>query len=331
MREKIHFEFHYHDKCQDGLGALASAMAGVGNHSFTAVPRTIGMPSNQAYFKRDDAIVVYMDYCPSLEELTATAENQLVVVLDHHKTSEKTLSGLGTPVRDLNELIEYYEKGAKGVLKIFDMNKSGAGISWDFFNPGKDRPRIINAIEKRDLWIFDEESVDLVSTVLYAYQLKAEDILRSIRNETEESFNEIKDQGRAILNYKNTLVSELAKSKHLITLTDYTVMCVLNSHILQSELGNYMLETTTHSRIAVVYHVNSLHHFVKISLRGHKGDSFARRVAEKMGGGGHDSASGVVIKENSDVSAVIQKITHYAYEVLNDEEAERELPENKPF
>jgi hypothetical protein len=43
---------------------------------------------------------------------------------------------------------------------IFDMNRSGAGLAWDYFQPMTSRLRFIDYLEDRDLWRFRPGAAD---------------------------------------------------------------------------------------------------------------------------------------------------------------------------
>jgi len=66
----------------------------------------------------------------ALDEMRSRAKS--VVILDHHKTAEKTLAGF---------------PGA-----IFDMTKSGAVMAWEYFHPGVPVPQLLQRVEDRDIW-----------------------------------------------------------------------------------------------------------------------------------------------------------------------------------
>jgi hypothetical protein len=55
-----------------------------------------------------------------------------LIVLDHHKTAAADLAGLS--------------------YCVFDMQRSGARLAWDYFHPGKPSPWVVDYVEDRDLW-----------------------------------------------------------------------------------------------------------------------------------------------------------------------------------
>jgi oligoribonuclease NrnB/cAMP/cGMP phosphodiesterase (DHH superfamily) len=88
---------------------------------------------------------------PVIEQLARDAES--VTIFDHHKTAREALESLDLP----------------NVTTVFDMTRSGAGITWDVLFEGKYRPQLLNHIEDRDLWRFALENTRLVHAALESY------------------------------------------------------------------------------------------------------------------------------------------------------------------
>jgi uncharacterized protein len=60
-----------------------------------------------------------------------------LIVIDHHKSA----------MIELHDISNTH----------FDMTKSGAMLSWEFFHPGKEPPKFIRYIQDRDLWKWELE------------------------------------------------------------------------------------------------------------------------------------------------------------------------------
>ena len=66
-------------------------------------------------------------------------------------------------IEDSNELlvIDHHKSAMVELHDIsntrFDMTKSGAILSWEFFHPGKEPPKFIRYIQDRDLWNWELE------------------------------------------------------------------------------------------------------------------------------------------------------------------------------
>jgi oligoribonuclease NrnB/cAMP/cGMP phosphodiesterase (DHH superfamily) len=119
----------YHANCQDGFGAAWAARDFFGD-SATYIPVQYGDPLPEM---PDGSAVYIVDFSydrATLEALSTRVEK--LVVLDHHKTAKAELDGLP--------------------FATFDMNKSGAVLTWEYFNPGEPPPALLLYIQDRDLW-----------------------------------------------------------------------------------------------------------------------------------------------------------------------------------
>jgi len=129
----------YHAHCSDGFTAAWVAARALGYAEL--YPGLFDQRPPYDLARGRDVYIVDFSYPrDQLEELHTVvcgadlASRRRLVVLDHHKTAEANLSGLG--------------------YCTFDMNRSGAGLTWDHFHPGKRRPWIVDYVEDRDLWRF---------------------------------------------------------------------------------------------------------------------------------------------------------------------------------
>jgi oligoribonuclease NrnB/cAMP/cGMP phosphodiesterase (DHH superfamily) len=136
--------------------------------------------------KDRDVLIVDFSYPrPILEAMARTARS--VLVLDHHKSAAEDLAELASPRSNFiswaleinmietlagrpalpiqgmtyhvtDEPVRYISSGAPVNLGVlFDMSRSGAGITWDFFNPGVSRPWFIDLVEDYDIWKFTDD------------------------------------------------------------------------------------------------------------------------------------------------------------------------------
>lgn len=87
--------------------------------------------------------IIIVDFCYPLEVMTKIVmECKSLIWLDHHRTAESFKDWLN------NE----YEQGNKLINWMFQNDKSGAGIAWDYFFLNEPRPWLVNYVEDRDLW-----------------------------------------------------------------------------------------------------------------------------------------------------------------------------------
>lgn len=122
----------YHGNCADGFTAAWVANQAFGGEIELYAGTYQADPPDVT--DRDVYLVDFSYKRPVLEAMRDKAKR--IVVLDHHKTAEADL-------RDL-----------PGVESVFDMNRSGARIAWDYWRPGREPPRTLLHVEDRDLWRF---------------------------------------------------------------------------------------------------------------------------------------------------------------------------------
>lgn len=150
----------YHDDCRDGFCAAWVMSKYLPNAEF--FPASY----NQTPPDVKNRIVWIVDFSYKRAILMKMFEDaKSLVVLDHHKTAEEDLKGLD--------------------FAHFDMNRSGAGLAWDWFNNPRgsenirkyERPWIVDYVEDRDLWRFKLSASHEVNAYISAlpYDFKAWD------------------------------------------------------------------------------------------------------------------------------------------------------------
>lgn len=177
----------YHGHCADGLGAAWAVHRKFGDQvEFVAGNYGRGLPKAD-YTNRDVLIVDFSFPAETLKELALFARS--VLVLDHHKSAQDQLAHIHPPAHydwktwRTNLLVEDQstrndDDNMAGdwlhcnLAAIFDMNRSGAGITWDFLfsNYLGERPKIINLVESRDLWRLTDENRSF-HAILTSYEL----------------------------------------------------------------------------------------------------------------------------------------------------------------
>lgn len=150
----------YHGNCFDGFTAAWAVREHFGAHGVEFHEGMYGVapPSVDG---RDVIIVDFSYKRPVLESLLQSGDTKQamsILVLDHHETAAADLQGIERPERgiyDPNYWRSEWEQWVRWPVRAeFDMKRSGAGMAWDFFHPGKERPALINHVEDRDLWRF---------------------------------------------------------------------------------------------------------------------------------------------------------------------------------
>jgi uncharacterized protein len=272
----------WHDACLDGFtSAWAVNKYFKGEVDFFA--GQYGKPPPDVA-GREVLIVDFSYKRPILEEMARSAK--AITVLDHHTTAKDDL-------QDLNPLPAEWdaEDGVfadKGIVTVFDMNRSGAGITWDFLFPKKGRPMIVNYVEDRDLWRFKlirtREIIASLSSHDMTFNLW-EDFARLI--DDKDSIQSVAAEGYALLRKQSKeIISMILRSRRMMRIGGFTVP-VANLSIHISEAGNILCENQPFS--ATYYDGNTARHF---SLRSMHNGMDVSKIAASYGGGGHVHAAG---------------------------------------
>jgi hypothetical protein len=157
----------FHGNCADGFGAAWAVRQyfGEANVDFHA-----GLHGNPPPDTRGRTVVI-VDFCykrPVLDDMAKTANS--VLVLDHHKTAQDDLSDISGPDGWEPWVNSSKSDNPDGKLgAVFDMDRSGAGLTWDFFFPETARPKLLDHIEDRDLWQFKLDGTREIQAALFSY------------------------------------------------------------------------------------------------------------------------------------------------------------------
>jgi len=268
----------YHGNCFDGMAAAWAAWRKFGDSAeYKAVnygDKDINDMMQDCYENsniNDDLYIV--DFSFPLQVLEALHNKvKKLVVLDHHKTAEADLKGL-----------DYCQ---------FDMDKSGARLSWEYFHGPNNIPKLIEYIEDRDLWRFQLEHSHEINAFIQSYPMTITDYALLHQYLTDQ-FNTCLQQGFGIARYKNTMVETMCKSYSIQNVGGYDVP-VVNATILFSEVGNMLCQLYPQYKFAAYFTVKSDGN-KQWGLRS-IGDFDVSKVAKELGGGGHKNASGFIGK-----------------------------------
>jgi len=139
----------YHAACPDGFTSAWVAASALGKVELFEGKHGEKPPLKLAM--RREVYVLDFSYArPQLESLNTVAGE--LTVIDHHLTAEADLKGL-----------PYCE---------FDMNRSGAGMTWDHFHPKEERPWLVDYVEDRDLWRFELPNSEEISLRIRCQPMK---------------------------------------------------------------------------------------------------------------------------------------------------------------
>lgn len=255
----------YHANCYDGFGSAFAAWKKFGYENTTYIPVTHNQPAPET----PNAQAIYiLDFAYSAREIYTWLDNGIpVILLDHHKTAKESLDSL---------------MGSHSHLHIvFNLEKSGALISWNYFHPSTEVPELIKHISDRDLWQFKYPDTEKVHNGLLSLERTFE-VWDSINIE------ELKLKGGACTSFYNKLISDICNASYLGKIYGQYVPMV-NTSLGWSDVGSKMLEKYPNYSYVACFTVQEEQ--VMWSLRSKK-DFDVSEIAKKFGGGGHKNAAG---------------------------------------
>lgn len=293
----------YHGNCADGFTAAWAVWKRFGDeYDYQAGVYQEPPPDVTG---RD---VVLVDFSYKYDVLCAMSfKARSLLVLDHHKTAAEDLgrlpvvrseSDFHTEVRHICSMQNMPHIGA-----LFDMDKSGAGLAWDFYHPDTKRPNLIDYVEDRDLWRFKLPLSREVNAFIfsYDYSFRNWDFLNAAMHD-HMGVQNVADQGGAIERKHHKDVAELVKA----TKRDMVIGChrvpVANlpytltsdaGHLMCSQWNGDMMQDGVTAQLppfaACYWDTPEGRVF---SLRSLPDGADVSEIAKQYGGGGHKNASG---------------------------------------
>ncbi len=259
----------YHGKCLDGMTSAWAVRKALGDGDY--IPASHGdAPPDVA---GRDVVIVDFSYRRAIMEAMAL-EAKSLLVLDHHKSAQADLVGLS--------------------FAIFDMERSGAGMAWDWFHPGQPRPALVNLVEDVDLWRHV-----LQGSREFQLRLEMEPMnfanWERVAGMSEQQLAVFIDEGTLLKRAFDGELTVLLEDHYSVTLAGETGLAVNASSRYSSELGHHLAAMS--GSFGMIW--RQLDGVLKISLRS-CGDYDVSLLAAKFGGGGHRNAASFTVPVNID-------------------------------
>ncbi len=261
----------YHSNCLDGFGAAWAVHKALGDD--IEFYKGVHQQPPPEVDGRDVILVDFSYKSDVLESMLEKAAS--ITILDHHVSAEKDLAGLLKAGR---------------INGLFDMNKSGAMLAWEWFHRGQPAPPLIAYIQDRDLWQFRLEGTREINAALasYAYDFEVWDRLMACNADELEV---LKREGEAIDRKLQKDIQQLiASGIRRMVIGGYDVPVLNASSAYVSDAGHIM---SAGEAFAACYwdHANGR----SFSLRSAEEGVDVAEVAKIYGGGGHKHAAGFTV------------------------------------
>lgn len=262
----------YHGSgCPDGFGAAYAAWKKFGENA-EYHPLSRGEEPPVELCKGN--IVYFVDFCypkDIMDQFVAVAKK--LVVLDHH-------SG----VQDVTESMPEF---------VFDNNRSGAGIAWDYFHPNTPRPALIDLVEDDDLFRFALADTRDVITYLevQSFDFALWDSIAA-KLDSPNDKEAMLEKARTYREYFNLLAKISVDHAKLISFEGYEIYFAYAHPLksMKSYVGNILAKKKGPCALVVSAHPEGY----GVSIRG-DGTVDVSKIAQKFGGNGHKDSSGFLI------------------------------------
>lgn len=297
----------YHGNCADGFTAAWAVWMRFGD-AWDYYPGVYQSPPPDVA-GRD---VVFVDFSYKrdvLYDMRRSAKS--ILVLDHHKTACDDLTnapciiGMGKwevlnwDAHAKNIAQDEMENALSHIYAYFDMNRSGAGIAWDFFHPNDTRSKIVNYAEDRDLWRFALPKSREVSAVIFSFEYEF-GAWTALDLALCGDFEKVVSQGAAIERKHHKDVAELVAAfrREMIIGSQWVPVANL-PYTLTSDAGHLMCQPYASPNLqgemvappfAACYWDTAEGRV--FSLRSIEGGADVSEIAKQYGGGGHKNAAG---------------------------------------
>lgn len=260
----------YHGNCLDGFGAAYAAQRhflamGVEADYFAA---SHGEPMPQC----DGREVYVVDFSFKRQEMKALcAAAARVTVLDHHISAQEDLDGLEAEYANLEV--------------VFDMSRSGAVITWEYFHP-QPVPALLLHVQDQDLWQFKLDGTRDINAALMSYPFEFA-LWDEVANSAQR-FTTLLREGEAINRFRREMIDSYRERAVMGQIAGFEVPIVNCPRAITSELVGELSEG--HPFAAGYQDKGSKRSWSLRSSR--NGGADVAKVAALFGGGGHKNAAG---------------------------------------
>jgi oligoribonuclease NrnB/cAMP/cGMP phosphodiesterase (DHH superfamily) len=265
----------YHGYCPDGLSAAWCFWKKYPNIEY--IPAKHGTE-----YETSGKKIIFVDFVYKKHIMEKLIEDNQVLVLDHHKSSEY--------------LLEMEHENLE--VKI-DQSKSGCQLAWEYLNE-EECPWYLNAIADIDLWNNNDPNSRLLTMGFRELGLyKDHEAFDKINSVT---FDQCLEEGQKISAYENRKTQELLnRVVNCTTKKDddtWNVKLIIDVNLYKSsEVADQVLDAEKKYDFFAMAKFDIIKNRWVVSLRAHpKTDIDLSVIAKRLaGGGGHPKASGFMI------------------------------------
>lgn len=266
----------YHGNCPDGFASALAAQL-----CFKQQDNYKSFKDNIIYHKGIHGTtppdcqgreVYIVDFSYKRADVKALCQQALkVTIIDHHVSA----------LKDLKDLEQEHDN-----LELnFDMDQSGAVLSWKFFHQTA-VPMLFQHIQDNDLWRFDLKNTQTIILAIMSYPMKLK--LWNSWLQNDQILDTLHKEGLILERQTNSQIKRYKKAARMGTVAGYIVPIVNAPSSIGSELLHQLSDGYP---FAAAYQDKSDRRVWQLRSGGEKAIDVSE-VALKFGGGGHKNASG---------------------------------------
>ena len=264
----------YHGECPDGFSAAWVAWKKFSdnadyfgaNHG-ESIPD--GLTNKEIYI---------LDFSFPKEIMAEVVKNnKKVVVIDHHKSAEESV-----------KMAHEY---------VYEMDRSGAVLAWQYFYPDLSVPWLLRYIGDRDIWKLELPDTFAMGLMLDTFDKNFETWGKLAEKlEDENARRKYIEQGKLIQKYEDKVIEDIVSSnKEIVVFEGHEIYAVNAPHFFASQMGNFLCKEKP--PLVIVWHWSEGK--IAVSLRS-DGSVDVSEIAKKYGGGGHKGAAGFRVNSRCD-------------------------------
>lgn len=303
----------YHADCPDGFGAALAAWKYFGKHA-DYLPMHHGEDWEPLGLAGKSVYILDFSFTRDVLEKIA-AQSRAVTQIDHHASARTPWAN---QLKASANGLETFQHKELPLNIHFDLNKSGARLSWEHFFPSTPLPLALRHVEDIDLWRFTLPGTRAFSRALRLLPFDFaswEQLLAETETTESPRYQNMLTQGSAIEHFFGREIERLAQSHLVMSATvrgeiidplqavrhglpllqtdDQTWQSIpglaINADSLfASELGNKLAERS--GSFGLIWQL-AADGQIKASLRA-AGKIDVAAIASRYGGGGHPNAAG---------------------------------------
>jgi oligoribonuclease NrnB/cAMP/cGMP phosphodiesterase (DHH superfamily) len=277
-----------HENCSDGFTCLVILKDKYKNADVLQMAPGKPFPEIDNY-----DLVIMSDIAFSQEDLLRVSKQSTkLVVLDHHKDNKDCLST--------------WSDKPDNVEIIFDMNKCGAILSWEYVNPGKDIPYVVKYVDDRDRWIWAEMFSKEINRALYdeGYFSSEQKLSNLMVFSQDQLIKKFQINGNKILYEEKKVINSIVDKHYYRKFGNIKVLFADNCPpYLRSDVGN-KLAKKSETNIGAVWR-SFEDKTIGVSIRA-VGDICISEVID--GARGHPKAAGISCQDIDEFNETFIKV-----------------------